>query len=91
MPNRRLIAIIDKVTNDIVGPIMLHRHSAPAIRVFDTVARMDNSQVGQHIQDHELWQLAELDDDTLEITANKILIITGTSWVASQPPTETAE
>lgn len=88
MPNRKIIAFVDNVTNDIVGPLQLHHHAAAAIRLFGEVARMENSQVGKHIQDHDVVLLGEL-DDAWRITPAYEIILTGEQWAqAQQAPQE---
>lgn len=81
---RIVVAIIDTVTQDVVGPLMIHRHEAPAIRMFEDVAKMDGSAVHQHVEDHELWQLGFLNDTDLTLQASKKLLISGAQWLALQ-------
>lgn len=81
---RAIVAIIDRVTGDLAGPITLHAHDAAAIRFFGDVASMDGTQVKQHILDHDLVELGVLDGDTLCITPTNRTIVTGAQWQAAQ-------
>lgn len=88
---RLIIAIIDTVTNDFAGPVQIHRHEAAAQRFFADIARMEGGAVQRYLRDHELVQLGTLDDDTLEITADKKILMTGKQFLAAQPSPEKAE
>lgn len=81
---RKIIAIKDTLTNDIVGPLWLFRHDAPAIRQFGDIANTQGTAINLHIEDHELICLGTIDDDTLTITPDNTTIITGTQWRAAQ-------
>lgn len=76
---RKIIAIIDTLSNDVAGQLMLFPHDAPAIRFFGDVATHPESQVAKHIEDYQLVQLGILDDDCSIITDRRILI-TGSQW-----------
>lgn len=84
---RILIAIIDTVTNDIVGPVQVYGHPAPAIRMFSDVALDERTSIHQHIKDHILVSLGTLTDE-LTVEANRVTLITGEQWLAAQAPKE---
>lgn len=88
---RILAAIVDTLAMDYVGPPMVVRHEAAAVRLFDDVARTPNNVILQHSADTELWQLATIDEDTLEMTPDKRVLITAKQWIAAQPKTEETE
>lgn len=81
--NRGIYAIIDHATQDMVGLLQLFRHEAAAIRTFGDIAKMPNSQVGAHIQDHSLVRLGWLEED-LTITPDNKTILDGSAWAAAQ-------
>lgn len=82
---RKIIAIIDNVANDVVGPIQLMYHDAVAIRFFGDVASHPESAIGRHIHDYTLVELGILDDDLTIISARRT-ILTGSQWAAAQAP-----
>lgn len=61
----KLIAIIDTLANDLLGPIQSFRREEPAIRMFTEVVQMPN--YASHLNDLSLVYLGELNEDTLEI------------------------
>lgn len=84
-----IIAIIDTVANDIVGNPMLFSHPAPALRLFDDVARAGNNAVSQHVADHQLVKLGEIQigpDTDWEMQPSLEILLTGSQWLAVQPP-----
>lgn len=83
-----LIGIVDTVTNDIVGPILPMRAVPQAIRLFSDAATGE-TQVRQHINDHELRLFGTLDEETLQITPLNETLITGAQWLAAQQQAET--
>lgn len=88
---RLIVAITDTLAGDIVGPLMLHKVEATALRVFDDVIRMEGSQIGQHLNDHEMRVVGFFDEDTLTVHTEAengqppYTLITGKQWLASQP------
>lgn len=78
---RILIAIEDRVAHDIVGPIQIFPHAAPALRMFGDVAADNRTQIATHVEDHDLVQLGILNDD-LTVTAQREILITGAQWKA---------
>lgn len=80
-----IVAIIDKVAGDIVGPLMMEKHPATALRLFDDLARDTRSTINMHLKDHEMWVIGTIDDGTLEITPRKDILMTGELWLAAQP------
>lgn len=78
-----IIGIVDTLTNELVGPLSLFKHIAPAVRMWDDVCKMENSSIRMHINDHALVQFGILNDETLQIElAEKTTIITGEQWLA---------
>lgn len=91
MQNKRIVvALIDKVAADFLGPLHLFRHPAPAIRMFTDLCTQQTA-VAQHIADHELRIVGILDDATLEIEPRNELLISGEQWLASQNTGENKE
>lgn len=90
--NRKLYAILDVIANAL-GPIMVFRHDAAAIRAFADILGNKESMVGRHIADHKLVCLGELDDIdhslALELGNNGLPrdVLTGSQWLAAQTPT----
>ena len=80
---RELIAIVDRLAGDIVGPIQLFPHDAPAIRMFSDVCLDNRTAIAQHVEDHELVSLGQIDDSQI-VTPNRRVIITGAQWKAAQ-------
>lgn len=80
---RKIIAFIDNVTNDVAGPLQLHYHAAAAIRLFGEVARMEGSQIGKHINDHDVVLLGTI-NDKWEITPAYEILLTGEQWANAQ-------
>lgn len=78
---RILIAIVDILANDILGPVQVFPHPAPAIRMFSDVCKDERTQIYQHIEDHHLVKLGTLEDD-LTITPAREVLITGAQWKA---------
>lgn len=87
---RQIIAIMDTLANDIVGPLTIHQSDAAAIRFFGDVASHPDSQVGRHIEDYELVAIATIDDagDLQVLPVNHDfrprIILTGRQWAAVQ-------
>lgn len=83
---RSLIAIVDLLTNEITGPVIVMpgESDAPAIRWFSDVARAQDSQVGRHLEDYVLVNLATLDPDWHKLTVTNRVIVSGKAWLAAQ-------
>lgn len=71
----RVYAIIDSVTDQIVGGLQIHMNDAGAIRQLLDIARGD-TMLNKHPLDYDLFRLGELSKDH-QIFANKEKIITG--------------
>lgn len=78
---RYLIAIVDTKANDIIGPIQLFRRTEPAVRMFTDLCKTKDNPIGLHVADHELQIFGTMDDDSLEMTYDRSVIITGTQWL----------
>lgn len=61
-PTRQLYAIIDSVTNSIIGGIQLHMNHASAIRTLYDIAIAD-TMLNKHPLDFDLWLLGALGND----------------------------
>lgn len=81
-----ITAIEDTVARDIVGPLMLHNHTTAAVRNWDDICRIENSKVMLHIRDHQLIQVGYFDTDSMTITPEHKVLITGETWLAAQEP-----
>lgn len=82
-----LYAIIDSVTDQIVGGIQIHLNDAGAIRQLMDIARGD-TMLNRHPHDYDLYRLGELSKDH-QIFAYKERIITGDQiYAALNPPTK---
>lgn len=62
VPVRQLYAIIDSVTNSIIGGIQLHMNNQSAIRTLYDIATAD-TMVNKHPLDFDLWLLGALGND----------------------------
>lgn len=83
MQKRGLYAIVDHVSQDILGILQIHKHEAAAIRMFTDIAAMPNSQVGLHPADYALVRMGWLNDD-LTIAPENTSILEGSVWAAAQ-------
>lgn len=81
--NGSLYAVLDKVAGFYIGPIIVVRHEAAAIRNFGDIAVMQDSVVRLHPEDFELVRLGHLDDDN-RLVADHAVILTGDQWLAAQ-------
>jgi hypothetical protein len=77
-------ALVDTMTDEVIGNLLLFKHDAVAVRFFGDVCNAEGSRVAMHLNDHELRQLAILNDD-LTLTPQARVIITGAQWLAAQP------
>lgn len=75
VPIRQLYAIIDSVTQSIVGGIQLHMNTASAIRTLYDIATGD-TMVHKHPLDFDLWLLGALGNDH-RLNSNLTRIISG--------------
>lgn len=72
-PVRKLYAIIDSVTNSIIGGIQIHLNDASAIRTLYDVAAGD-TMINKHPLDFDLYMLGALSEDhTLHSNVTRIL------------------
>lgn len=74
-PIRQLYAIIDSVTNSIIGGVQLHMNNASAIRTLYDVATGD-TMLNKHPLDFDLWLLGALGNDH-RLNTNLTKIISG--------------
>lgn len=86
---RKIYAIYDRTSMDIIGPLQIHRHDTAAIRMFGDVASMENSGIARHPDDYALLCLGELHDAT---DTDAVLIVAlvrartvmeGSTWAAA--------
>lgn len=92
MNAKKLIAIYDRLANDIVGPITIHKSDASAIRLFSDVASHPDSQVAKHIEDYELIEVGTISEEMVCTTAlpdgHVRVILTGTQWFEARKASE---
>lgn len=88
-----IYAILDKVTNDIVGPLHTHKHHASAIRLFGDIAAQRGSQIAMHPGDYALIQLGTLSDkdEIWHINPRTETILEGSEWAANQTAGQTEQ
>lgn len=72
---RQLYAIIDSVTDTLIGGIQVHLNDQSAIRTLYDIA-MGDTMVNKHPLDFDLWRLGALGQDH-RINANLVRITTG--------------
>lgn len=72
---RRLYAIVDNVTDTIIGGIQTHLNAASAIRTLHDLATSD-TMVAKHPLDFDLWVLGSLTNDH-RLIPDKARIISG--------------
>jgi len=84
----KLYAIRDTLAGSIVGPVQSFKHDAIAVRFFGDVAAQPGTSINQHIEQHELLLLGELDDETGELFLQPatvpVVVMTGAAWKALQ-------
>lgn len=80
---KRIYAIRDVVAQAFVGILHQFPHDAPAVRLFSDVARDEQTIIGKHPEDYELWCLGELQDDGC-IMPEVVVVLTGSAWKAAQ-------
>lgn len=81
---RRMYQLRDVVAGCLVGPILLERNDAPAVRSFYMAFEDPKSTLGQHPEDYELLCLGEYDDEVGVTEPGVALIATGIDWVKLQ-------
>jgi hypothetical protein len=85
---KNIIAIIDTLTQEIQGPLMVMAQAdAAAVRWFNDVANHPESSVQRHIEDYILKCLGTIDENH-NVTPESRIIITGEQWKAAQLPQE---
>lgn len=90
MPRKIITAIYDRVAQDIIGPLQVFPHNAPAIRMFSDVANDKRTPIGQHPADFDLILLGFLDDNNGTPSIDACLdplnhcVITGQQWMDAQ-------
>lgn len=88
--NLAVYGILDNVTNEFIGNLILMRHDAAAIRLYGDAAEAQNSQIAKRPHDYDLVKLGYLTEDN-HIIDNYQVVLTGTQWAASQRPQLTKE
>lgn len=88
MTTMMIYAIYDNVAEMITGPLQLHGHDAPAIRMFSEVIKNEQTAMSRNPQDYDLVRLGQLNDNhetgNTEIIGNKkTVVITGTAIKAA--------
>jgi len=86
---RRLYAIIDSVTDTIVGGVQIHINDASALRTLYDVVHADTA-VRKHPLDFDLWMIGTLTNDH-RVVPNKVKIVSGAQIdaMANPPQKET--
>jgi len=86
---RRLYAIIDSVTDTIVGGVQIHINDASALRTLYDVVHADTA-VRKHPLDFDLWMIGMLTNDH-RVVPNKVKIVSGAQIdaMANPPQKET--
>lgn len=88
--SKKIIAIIDTLAGENIGPLLMFRADAPAIRFFSDAANDQQTPISKHVEDYELVELGVLNDKN-EIVPGKRVIITGAQWYAAQQKLEERE
>lgn len=89
MPEAGIYAIFDTVGGLYVGGLQLHKHPAAASRVFDDLARDQQTIVGKHPEDFQLVHLGNLEENNA-VAGFPIpfVILTGKQWAALNAGTD---
>lgn len=75
-----IYAIYDRKAEDILGgQVTLHRHEATAVRMFDDIAKLPNSQLARHPQDHVLIRLGYINEE-LDLEPETTVVLEGSTW-----------
>lgn len=79
-----IYAIHDIVADTIVGGLHLHKHHAPAVRMFTDIAGSKDTSINKHPNDFVLIQLGTLvhDETGLSIQPHYDVVIKGAQWAA---------
>lgn len=89
---KHIYAILDTVTDDIIGGLQLHAHPASAVRTFGDIASDPKTTIAKHPHDFALIALGKLTDEhTLEPYQQPEIIITAAAWLAAQPAPDTTQ
>lgn len=88
---KRVYAIYDKQSSQIVNGLFLFPSDPPAVRFFGDVLADKNSYQSQHPADYELMCLGQLterlnDRPQFEASLVPAVVITGAAWMAAQDP-----
>lgn len=83
---KRVYAILDTVSDMILGGLHLFPHDAPAIRFFGDLCGDPQTQLGRHPKDHALVNMGYLTDENQMVGIERVVIITGDAWLATQAP-----
>lgn len=79
--DRGLYAILDVLTGDFIGNILIFRSEAQALRFFKDVLAAENTAVHAHPEDHVLVRLGLLDQDNNLVPARNA-VMQGSQLVA---------
>lgn len=83
---RGIYVIVDKVTDDITGPVISARNDAEAMRLMLEMLGNDKTSIGIHPRDHQLFKCGQfiLNNDegrhTVELKQDAQLILDGSTW-----------
>lgn len=85
---RMIIAIEDRLANDVAGAFVVFNADAAAIRFFGDVVE-NNKALKDHIEDYQLVQYGVLDAD-MTIISERRIIVSGSAYKAAQQKFEEA-
>lgn len=87
MNNNGVYAIYDKIADAYVGndhQLMVMKHPAAAVRLFQDVLKDERTNVNKHPEDYEMHRLGFLEGNTLKPDFE--VVLTGAAWLSVQPP-----
>lgn len=86
--NGGIYAIIDSKAEAVIGPLMIARHEAQAVRNFCDVADDQKGWIYKHPEDYDLYRLGWLTTEN-QLIAEHQLILSGSSYRATKPDNQT--
>lgn len=85
--SKHLYQVYDKVSQTVIGPILVEPHAAPAIRQFHDALSAPGSMLGSHPEDFDLLELGEVKENGLILPVlgeSPITVATGAAWAAAK-------
>lgn len=83
-----IYGILDIITGDYIGNLIILRHDKAAMRIFADAAEDKTSPIAKRPADYQLIRLAVL-LDTGDVENQNICILTGEQWAGTQQQQET--